>query len=61
MNVQSHEKYRTKTQKNADYGRWAQTALKAWKYSRTVPKSQKLEKRAFSLPYISHNVHYTKL
>ena len=24
-------------------------------------KSQNLEKRAFSLPYVSHNVHYTKI
>ena len=28
--------------------------------SQIAVKSQNLEKRAFSLPYISHNVHYTK-
>ena len=28
--------------------------------SQTAVKSQNLEKRAFSLPCISHNMHYTK-
>ena len=28
--------------------------------AQAAPKSQNLEKRCFSLPYISHNVHYTK-
>ena len=28
--------------------------------AQAAKKSQNLEKRCFSLPYISHNVHYTK-
>lgn len=28
--------------------------------AQAAQKSQNLEKRCFSLPYISHNVHYTK-
>ena len=35
-------------------------AVGTGKTERTALKAAEPEKRAFSLPYISHNVHYTK-
>lgn len=46
--------------KNAKYTVIVKQAASARFELRRPKKRLKLEKRAFSLPYVSHNLHYTK-
>lgn len=47
--------------KNAKYTVIVKQAARAQIEPRRLKKRPKLEKRAFSLPYVSHNLHYTKM